>query len=1261
MLRHGEDERRLIISQRRSEILWAFAPEKNERQVVNFNTGTKTGRMRLYNVILTCLFFITVNTSTGQWLNENNFTRYTTLDGLSDNNVTGIVQDEAGYIWLSTAAGLNRFDGSRFIQYHSSNDSLSPASESFMRINRLDKERIAFLPTGLHIINTKTNQRENIFVPYYDKQYQYKFNMVERATGDAAGNTYLLTRSGFYHFDKNKALLFRFDYFIEKDVATEHFFFGNDLIELDDKRLLIVARPGLYIYYKDKKELKKITTGDFPLLNEFVQQNNYFKFFQVKTGKILITKADSDSIFYIDIAANKKIISTSPFNLDTDIIQWRSKLIPVNDSLFYLTSHTAGFYSLMLNPATGKIKLLPEKHFENFLCNDVLADSDNHLWVATTNGLLRQDDARKWVQVSTIPSELIANHPNLSITSIYVTPNKIYAGARGGAGILVFNKATMQFENNRLNGTEAKANTIFKIVPLNNATLLTGSLGNLSLYNEANASIKSMAIAEWKPGDWTSDLFKDSRGDIWISSANIYRYKPAEKKIALIPFNQAMPALPVATAEDQNGNIWMAGHGIVRYNIITEKFDKKIDSFPYIKMPDKQVGPLAIDKENNIWFGSANNGLIAYNINKKTYRHFTTANGLPANDISALQIVGNKLWVACYSGIACLDLSSFHIKRFGKDEGFPDMPLQNRSAFFYDSAANLLYAGFSNALVRFDPYEIMMPQKKPSIFIENINISNKNIFLPGSDVSTTWKQNDVRITIGSINFNDGGSQGYAYRILHNSNSPWQQLGSQPSFNISNLPPGKHRIQVKVFSLNNQWPEQVKEIIVEVQPPFWQKAWFRILAAALLLLLIFLFIQWRTNVARKKEMEKTQVQKLKADDYKNKFELEQITHYFSSSLANKKTVDAVLWDVAENLIGKLNYVDCMIYLWNNDKTKMIQQAAYGLKGKPELLSELVFDVQPGQGVVGYVMQTLQPVLIKDTRADSRYRVDEARRLSEICVPIIHNNELLGIIDSEHPELNYYSERDLKILTTIATLIGNKLKQLESEQTLEVKEQELSHINEQLAEAKLSALQAQMNPHFVFNALNSIKRMILDGDDDKASRYLSKFALMIRMTLNHSNHAFVTLAENLEYLKTYLGMEQLRFCDSFTWTIDVADNIDVEETNIPSLMIQPLVENAIWHGLLQSEKEKNLSVAFTKNEEAITCIIEDNGIGIRQAEKIKAQQKNNHRSVGLDNLRNRIKIINEKYGAYCKLTITDLSEVQKNGSGTRATLEFKNINA
>ncbi|RYY08574.1 MAG: hypothetical protein EOO04_39820, partial [Chitinophagaceae bacterium] len=304
--------------------------------------------------------------------------------------------------------------------------------------------------------------------------------MIERARGDDRGHIYALTRGGFYHYDNNYQVVFRFDYFAEKDVATEHFFFGSDLLELDENRLLIVARPGLYMYHKQQKKLSKVTFGEFPLLDEYVLKSHQCRFLQTKPGKMLVLKVDTDSIVYIDIAANKKNISRSPFKLTSDIVQWRSKLISAGNSSFYLTGHVSGFYSLKLDTVSGAVKLLAEKNFGEYLCNDLIADRDHHLWVATNNGLFRQHDVRRHVQVSHIPEEIKTKFPNLSLTGVYGTEDNIYAGAKAGGGLMVFDKKTLRFERNWLINSSPKENTIFEVISSHASTLLTGSLGKLA-------------------------------------------------------------------------------------------------------------------------------------------------------------------------------------------------------------------------------------------------------------------------------------------------------------------------------------------------------------------------------------------------------------------------------------------------------------------------------------------------------------------------------------------------------------------------------------------------------------------------------------------------------------------------------------------------------------------------------------------------------------------------------------------------------------
>jgi sensor histidine kinase YesM len=140
-----------------------------------------------------------------------------------------------------------------------------------------------------------------------------------------------------------------------------------------------------------------------------------------------------------------------------------------------------------------------------------------------------------------------------------------------------------------------------------------------------------------------------------------------------------------------------------------------------------------------------------------------------------------------------------------------------------------------------------------------------------------------------------------------------------------------------------------------------------------------------------------------------------------------------------------------------------------------------------------------------------------------------------------------------------------------------------------------------------------------------------------------------------------MEQLRFDESFNYSIHVDNNIDATEITIPSMMIQPLVENAIWHGLMQAKTEKKILISFTQEDNTITCTVEDNGIGIRRAEKAKEKNSSPHQSVGLENLRRRLKIMNEKYDMNCRLVITDLKETDTKLSGTRVVLQFNLVNA
>ena len=1215
-----------------------------------------------FSLVLFVLTVQSANLLKAQEINEKNFVLYTKQQGLSDNVITGVTQDSTGYLWIATGFGLNRFNGNNFVQFHSNRDTCSLPIEYVSGLFWLNhRELAAFTGKGLHIVDPRRGESRNLLIPWSDKKYQYKFNGIQGVKTNPGGDVFVLTRSGFYHFDKNCHLLFRFDYYRNEDVAKIPFGFGRNLLQLDEQRFAIISSVGIYYYNAAKRQFKKMDAADCPQLKEFLEYPKVnYEFFQPISDHIFIIKVESNNLISINVKKNQQSATHIPLPSAGSEFDHRSALVSVSDTLLYLTGNISGFYKLRLDPTSGDIQFYPKKYFPTYYCSSLFADADNNLWIATNRGLLKQDNARMHVEWTPLPSLFQDSFPASVIDDIYAGDEKVYAATRGDGSLLIFNKKPLRLiKRLSFDHLTRSPNGLYSLRPTADGSLFIGTNGPLFSLDMKTDYLKEMSLEKWdKASAWIADLCKDRNQNIWIASDNVYKYDAVTKKISIVLTEDEIDdkiQWAARIREDASGNIWIAGHGLIRYNVQLNKIDRVVDSFPSIRMPDNQVPCFAADQSNNLWINSNNNGLICYNIDKGNFRHFTRENGLPDNDIASMIIVQNKLWVASNSGISCLDLRTLNISTFGKEEGFPDLPIVRNSNFFYDSSSNKLYIGFTNAIAAFDPGIIFQKSHPPKLFIESISAGDQaKCLFPEQNFRTSWRNNEIIINIGSIDFFTSNGQRFAYRL--DDDTDWQHLGTQNMFSISNLSPGHHRVKVKLFSISNRWPEQEDEINIIVLTPFWKQPWF--IAAGILaaLLVVYMVLKWRTGIIEKREQAKTHIAALKAEEYKNQFELEQISNYFSYSLAGIRNVDEVLWDVAKNLIGRMNYVDCMIYLWNKDKTKMIQKASYGPKGDPVAINSSVFDVAPGQGIVGHVMKTKEPVLITDTRLDSRYRVDDISRLSELCVPIIHNNELMGIIDSEHHEVNHFKERDVKILTTIATIVGNKIKQIESEQSLEIKQKEIASVNQQLAEAQLAALQTQMNPHFIFNSLNSIKGMILNNEQQKASRYLSKFAQMIRITLHQSKEIFTTLYENLEHLENYLMMEKLRFDDSFTFHVTVDERIDKEETLVPTLMIQPLSENAIWHGLMCKEGDKKLSIRFCLVGETICCVIEDNGIGIKRSEELKRLNKTTHQSVGLSNLRNRIKIMNEKYDTGCTLQIVDLHDLDKNKTGTRATLQF-----
>jgi LytS/YehU family sensor histidine kinase len=212
------------------------------------------------------------------------------------------------------------------------------------------------------------------------------------------------------------------------------------------------------------------------------------------------------------------------------------------------------------------------------------------------------------------------------------------------------------------------------------------------------------------------------------------------------------------------------------------------------------------------------------------------------------------------------------------------------------------------------------------------------------------------------------------------------------------------------------------------------------------------------------------------------------------------------------------------------------------------------------------------------------------------------------------------------------------------------------NQLLAEYEMKALHAQMNPHFIFNCLNSIKALVMYDRNKEASSYINRFSKLVRQNLDHSRKQFITLQQNIEYLRDYLEMENFRFTN-FTYSFHIDENMQPDEIRIAPMLLQPLVENAIWHGLQLNGPENILHLRFYTKGQTVVCEIEDNGIGLNRAMREKKHGSGN--SLGIENIRQRMQVLNEKYNLDYHLTVTDQSDLNQKMKGTLVTVTFKSF--
>lgn len=352
-----------------------------------------------------------------------------------------------------------------------------------------------------------------------------------------------------------------------------------------------------------------------------------------------------------------------------------------------------------------------------------------------------------------------------------------------------------------------------------------------------------------------------------------------------------------------------------------------------------------------------------------------------------------------------------------------------------------------------------------------------------------------------------------------------------------------------------------------------------------------------------------------------------------------------------VLTKLNrYEEAARFLKEGLKTASNHNLPFSVTKSYLLLAELSSEKGEYQNALDYYKKAKEIEESISNQVNFNYvndviiRYDSQKKSNQIEV-LAKQNEIVGLKLRRNQNILLVSALLLALFTLILYILYRQY-QLKSDKKMLTLEQ--------------SMLRSQMNPHFLFNSLNSIKLYIINNEQKNAVHYLNKFSKLVRKILEASSLKEIPLAEELETVELYMNIENIRFSDEINFNINVCEEVDTHLIKIPSLILQPFLENALWHGLSSKEGEKYIELKVTREKSGFIHIaITDNGIGRAMSEKLKESKLLKRKSVGIDITKERLANFSRDYQNSFNVEINDLFDNEGNSTGTRVVLHIPTI--
>jgi len=967
-------------------------------------------------------------------------------DGLSQSSATAIVQDKFGFLWIGTEDGLNRYDGYNFTTFRPAPDEPNGISDRWITALLEDRNGHLWIGTRLGGLN-RYNPETGAFTSYLHDSFNTNTlasNSISCLLEDSQGYLWIGTNNGLDRFDPKTGV---FEHF--KNISgEENSLSGNAISTLfeDSRGILWIGtnNSGLNLLHTDTFSFQHYFHNDEnsnSLINNSIHSitEDIQGFIWIATPDGLNRISPEKNIFIrythdINEAGSLADNYVYSLYLDKAGILWAG----TENGLDRYDYDSYTFIHTRHNPGDTN-------SLSNNSVRTIYEDRGGVLWVGTYgNGLSKFDRGQsKFAYYNFEPDDPNTIRSNLIFPIVTDSQGTIWVGTYNGLDRLNSRLELLaHYQNDPSDPGSLLSDNVVSAYMDSHDTLWIGTKKGLSRL-DANAG-EFIHYTSSSQGPYNKDqqevqsissgtvyaILEDSKGILWIGTdTGLNRFELETETFTQYTTSPTQPDsisdnTITALCEDQNQNLWIGtfDNGLNRY-------DPESDSFiRYLSEPQKNgslshssVMDIFQDSKGVLWVATAGGGLNRYHPESDSFTSYTEKNGLPSNVVyGILEDENGYLWLTTNLGLTRFDPETETFRNYTEKDGLQSNEFNQNS--FAKGADGKLYVGGMNGFNMFDPASIKDSDYAPPIVLTSFSYGEEtSLDSPKTEllrnISLTWPNNGFTFEFASLSFANSSQNQYAY-MLENFDNNWNYIGSRREGRYTNLPGGTYNLRLKGTNNDGVWNENGQVIRITIIPPFWQTWPFRILVALAIIGFGIAVYTIRIRTFHASNLQLEHLIRERTSALRKQTEEMEALYAGGEKIIRALTLDQVFHAIVDVAVNMLHADRSVVFTWDEKQTRVVPRVSHGFA--EETLKVLHY--AKGEGAVGNVLATGETIVVdelqsEELRPDIRAAIEAEGILSFVHLPIIVNEEIIGIFNAGFTRPDAITENTVRLFTAL----------------------------------------------------------------------------------------------------------------------------------------------------------------------------------------------------------------------------------------------------